>query len=71
VLYVSNKSNLHLICEGYNSVNVKLFDNSKITIEELDEDSSVTVYKYSDDASVELGKFCLGNVKVFNKKLRL
>jgi hypothetical protein len=48
-----------------------LFDNSKITIEELDEESCVTVYKYSDSASVELGKFCLGNVKVFNKKLRL
>ena len=71
VLYVSNKSNLHLICEGYNSVNVKLFDNSKITIEELDEDSSVTVYKYSDGASVELGEYCLGKVKVFNKELRL
>ena len=71
VLYVSNRSNLHLVCEGYNSVNIKLFDNSKITIEDLDENSNVVVYKYSDSASVELGKFCLGNVKVFNKKLRL
>ena len=71
VLYVSNRSNLHLVCEGYNSVNIKLFDNSKITIEDLDENSNVVVYKYSDGASVELGKFCLGNVKVFNKKLRL
>jgi hypothetical protein len=48
-----------------------LFDNSKITSEELDEDSSVTVYKYSDGASVELGKYCLGKVKAFDKELRL
>ncbi|MBQ3945855.1 MAG: hypothetical protein II670_09665, partial [Alphaproteobacteria bacterium] len=71
VLYVSNRSNLHLVCEGYNSVNIKLFDNSKITIEDLDENSNVVVYKYSDGASVELGEYCLGKVKVFNKKLRL
>lgn len=71
VLYVSNRSNLHLVCEGYNSVNIKLFDKSKITIEDLDENSSVTVYKYSDDASVELGKYCLGKVNIFDKDLRL
>lgn len=70
-LYVSNHSNVHLVCDGYNMVNVKLFDKSKITIEDLDEKSSVVVYKYSDDAMVELGKYCLGKVKVFNKELRL
>jgi hypothetical protein len=70
-LYVSNHSNVHLVCDGYNTVNVKLFDKSKITIEDLDEKSSVVVYKYSDDAMVELGKFCLGKVNVFNKELRL
>lgn len=70
-LYISNRSNVHLVCDGYNTVNVKLFDKSKITIEDLDEKSSVVVYKYSDDAMVELGKFCLGKVNVFNKELRL
>lgn len=70
-IYISNRSNVHLVCDGYNTVNVKLFDKSKITIEDLDEKSSVVVYKYSDDAMVELGKFCLGKVNVFNKELRL
>lgn len=70
-LYISNHSNVHLVCEGYNSTVIKIFDKSKVTIEELDEDSSVLVYKYSNDASVELGKFCMGKVKEFNKDLRL
>jgi len=70
-IYLSNRSNVHLVGEGYNSINIKLFDKSKITIEDLDEDSEVVVYKYSDDAQVELGKFCLGKVKVFRKELRL
>jgi hypothetical protein len=70
-IYISNRSNVHLVCDGYNSVNVKLFDNSVLTIEDLDENSNVVVYKYGDDAKVELGKYCLGSVKVFPKELRL
>lgn len=70
-VYVSNESDIHLSCEGYNSVNIKLFDRSKVTIEDLDEESNVVVYKYSKDASVELGKYCLGKVKVFNKELKI
>ena len=70
-LYISNRSNVHLVGDGYNSINIKLFDKSKITIEDLDENSEVVVYKYSDDAQVELGKYCLGKVKEFRKDLRL
>ena len=70
-IYISNHSNVHLVCEGFNSVNIKLFDKSKVTIEDLDEESNVVVYKYSDDACVELGKYCLGNVKTFKKELKL
>lgn len=70
-IYISNRSNVHLVCEGFNSVNIKLFDKSIVTIEDLDENSEVVVYKYSDDAQVELGKYCLGRVKVFDKELRL
>jgi hypothetical protein len=70
-IYISNHSNVHLVCEGFNSVNIKLFDKSKVTIEDLDEESNVVVYKYSKDASVELGKYCLGRVKVFDKELML
>ena len=70
-IYISNRSNVHLVCEGFNSVNIKLFDKSIVTIEDLDEDSEVFVYKYSKNAKVELGKYCLGKVKVFDKELRL
>lgn len=70
-IYISNRSNVHLVCDGYNTVNVKLFDDSVLTIEDLDENSNVVVYKYGGDAKVELGKYCLGSVKVFSKELRL
>ena len=70
-IYISNHSNVHLVCEGFNSVNIKLFDKSKVTVEDLDEESNVVVYRYSDGACVELGKYCLGRVKVFDKELRL
>ena len=70
-IYISNHSNVHLVGDGYNSINIKLFDKSKVTIEDLDENSEVFVYKYSKDAKVELGKYCFADVKVFDKELRL
>jgi len=70
-LYISNRSNVHLVGEGYNTVNIKLFDESKITVEDIDKDSEVIIYKYSDKATVEEGEYCLGKVKVFNKQLKL
>lgn len=70
-MYISNRSNVHLVCDGFNSVNVKLFDDSVLTVEDLDENGNVVVYKYGSDAKVKLGKYCLGSVKVFPKELRL
>jgi hypothetical protein len=70
-LYISNGSKVCLVCEGYNSVNVKLFDDSVLIIDDIDENCDVVVYKYSDSAKVEKEKFCLGSVKVFQKELRL
>ena len=70
-IYISNSGNVRLICNGYNTVNVKLFDDSKIILDDIDEESNVTIYKYSEKATVELGKFCLKEPKVFNKELRL
>ena len=70
-IYISNKSSVNLICDGFNTIHVKLFDKSKLFIDDLDSESQVIVYKYSDDAKVEEGKFCFGKVKVFNKELRL
>lgn len=70
-LYISNRSNVHLSLDGYNCPHIYLFDNSKVTIDDADEDSKVVIYKYSDKAQVELDKYCLANVRVFNKELRL
>lgn len=70
-IYLSNKSNVHVVGEGFNTVNIKLFDESKVTVEDIDKDSEVIVYKYSDKAAIEEGKYCFGKVKVFNKELRL
>lgn len=71
ILYVSNSSTIHITCDGYNCPHIYLFDDSKVTIDDADEDSKVVIYKYSDKAQVELGKYCLADVKVFNKELRL
>ena len=70
-IYVSNGSDVHIYCDGYNSPHIYLFDNSKVTIEDSDDTCDVVIYKYSDSAAVELGKFCLKEPKVFNKELRL
>lgn len=71
LFYVSNSSNVSFVCNGFNLPKIYLFDDSQVTIEDLDEDSEVVVYKYSDKAKVETGKYCLGKVKQFNKELRL
>lgn len=71
-LYVSNRSNVHLVCDGFNSVKVYLFDKSTITIEDADENCTITVYQYSDDSTVEIGKYCLTEkVNIFKKQLKL
>ena len=71
VIYVSNDSDLHIICDGFNSVVLYLFDHSKVTIDELGDESSMLIYKYSDNCCVEQGKYCFGNIKEHNKELRL
>ena len=71
ILYVSNSSTIHITCDGYNCPHIYLFDDSKVTIDDADEDSKVVIYKYSDKAQVELGKYCLADVKVFDKQLKL
>lgn len=70
-LYISNISDVHISCDGYNSIRIYLFDESNVVIDESSEDCEVIVYKYSNTASVEMGKFCFARVKIFNKTLRL
>jgi hypothetical protein len=71
ILYISNKSTVSLIADGYNYIRVYLFDESELVIEDLDEESTVIVYKYSDKCKVTKGKYCLGKVNQFEKTLRL
>lgn len=71
ILYISNKSTVSLIADGYNYIRVYLFDESELVIEDLDEESTVIVYKYSDKCKVTKGKYCLGKVNEFEKTLRL
>lgn len=71
ILYVSNSSTIHITCDGYNCPHIYLFDDSKVTIDDADEDSKVVIYKYSDKTQVELAKYCLADVKVFDKQLKL
>lgn len=71
-IYISNKSNVTICCDGYNSLRVYLFDESKVVIDNCDEDTDVVIYKYSDNCNVEKGKYCLSEkVKEFSKELRL
>ena len=71
-MYVGCSSEVHLECEGYNSIVVMLFDNSTVHLDDIDEDSTVVIYRYSQDANVEVGRFCLSDkVRIFDKTLRL
>lgn len=70
-IYCGCGSDLTLVCNGYNNVCVMLFDDSRVTIDDTDENSNVVVYKYSDKCEVVEGKYCFGMVKQFNKVLRL
>lgn len=72
IIYVSNKSDVHLVCEGYNSVKVYVFDESKVTIDDSDETCDILVYRYSDNCELSKGKYCLcKNINDYRKKLRL
>lgn len=70
-MYVGCKSDVHIVCDGYNYVTVMLFDESKVMLDDIDENSNVVVFKYSDKCEVNTGKYCFGNVKQFRKELRL
>ena len=71
-LYISNKSSVHLTLEGYNTVQVYLFDESELIIDDADDTCEVVVYRYSDNSKVERSTFCISpKVKIFNKTLKL
>ena len=71
-LYVSNNSEVHFVLNGYNSIHIYLFDDSKVIIDDADETCGIIVYRYSDKAEVEVDKYCLTkNIRIFDKTLKL
>lgn len=70
-LYVGCDTTLHLFLDGYNTISVYLFDNSKVVIEDADVSCNVVVRKYSKECSVEKGKYCLCGVREYSKELRI
>ena len=74
ILYVGCDSHVNIILGGWNNVMIYLFDDSSITIDDMDDTSSLTIYKYSNDCKVNFGKYFisqLNNVKQYNKQLIL
>jgi len=72
IIYVGCNTELRITCNGYNSVRIYLFDNSRLVIDDADETCSFVIYKYSDESDVDAGRYCLtNNVKAFRKELRL
>lgn len=72
IIYVGCNTELHITCNGYNSVRIYLFDNSRLVIDDADETCSFVIYKYSDESDVDAGRYCLtNNLKAFRKELKL
>ena len=70
-IYCGCQTNLHVIGNGYNCIRIYAFDESSITIDDIDENSNVTIFKYSKAVKTEKGDFCMGKVRSFDKELRL
>ena len=70
-IYVGCGSTLNLSCDGFNNVTVMLMDNSTVNLDDIDKESNIIIYKYSDKATVSMDRYCMGNVKIFDKQLRL
>lgn len=72
IIYIGCCSTVKISPEGYNFIRIYLFDDSKVVIDDWgDETTKVVIYRYSTDAQVEISKYCLADVRVFNKELRL
>lgn len=71
ILYFSNNSKCGIVSGGYNTIRVYLFDESEVTLSDIDENSEIVIYRYSDNCKVILGKYCMGKIKEHDKKLRL
>lgn len=68
-IYISNKSNINIKPQGYNTIFIYLFDESIVNIDNTNEFSNIIIYRYSDNTKVIAGDNM--NVKQFDKTLRL
>lgn len=71
VIYVSNKSDIRICSGGFNFCSIYLFDESKITLDDTWDNSNFTIYKYSDKCSIIKTDRCKGQIKDFQKQLRI
>lgn len=70
-MYVSNKSDLHIECEGYNNLIVMLFDESRIVFDKLATTCRVNVYRYDKRAIVDADASIMDMINIMDKELRL
>lgn len=72
IIYLSNGSDVSLVCDGYNTIKVYMFDNCQLTIEDCDSDCEIIVLRYSDDCAIKKGRYCLSS-KIYEhrKELRI
>lgn len=70
-LYIGCQSNVKVTPQGYNTIIIMLFDESKVRIDECDTFTNINIYRYGQQTAVEIDKYCLAKVKIHEKELRL
>ncbi len=70
ILYIGCNSDVRIVLGGYNTLKIYVFDNSRVEVSNAHEDSSGIVYRYGNAKAIR-GKYCLCDIKVFDKELRL
>jgi hypothetical protein len=71
IIYISNKSKITINSEGFNFCSIYLFDESEIIFDDICDNSKFIVYKYSDKCKVIKTDRCKGQIKEFQKELRI
>lgn len=71
VIYVSNKSNIHVECEGFNYLRIYLMDESTVTVDSKDMGTVAIIYKYSDECRVNEAGSNKCKINQFRKEVRL
>lgn len=70
-IYASNGSKVNVVCDGFNTIKLSIFDNSTVEIEDADPFTNITAYLYSTNASINAGKFCNAKIKTTHKQIEI